>query len=146
MKWVSRVYVSFRSKPLEKELTSLPTDYPLQLCLEAGRGFHIMLRLTTMKYLFVSRILQLGGWILRRSFQRGSKLGGCLRIEKSVTGWHSFGDKATGHRLSYWSTIPTLGVMLHQEESLWCLILTVNMMGFGLTMKIKLQTCLWGSA
>lgn len=36
MRWVSRIYVGFCSKPLEKELTSLAlTDYPLHLCLEA---------------------------------------------------------------------------------------------------------------
>lgn len=111
MRWVSRIYVGFRRKPLEKELTSLAlTDYLLHLCLEAHRGFQIMLRLTTIKYLFVSRIFQLGGWILRRSFQRGSKLEGCLRIEKSVTGWHSFRTKPqvtgshTGQLFPFWGS------------------------------------------
>lgn len=37
MRWVSRIHVSFRRKPLEKELTSLAlTDYLLHLCLDLG--------------------------------------------------------------------------------------------------------------
>lgn len=37
MRWVSRIHVGFRRKPLEKELTSLAlTDYLLHLCLDLG--------------------------------------------------------------------------------------------------------------